>query len=135
MFRTARYALKIPPTVLDCTISNTFCPFALPVTLAYFMVRIYFCISNELCPYKMKERVKSLLFKCSFKVGILFLVLCACCYLISFVQFVFPISGMLKGILWTVFFGLAKTFQYCGLLIVGIDGIKRIKQFLRLRKA
>jgi phosphoglycolate phosphatase len=34
-----------------------------------------------------------------------------------------------KGILWTVFFGLAKTFQYGGLTILGVEGYKRFKKF------
>lgn len=37
------------------------------------------------------------------------------------------ISYSLKGILWVIFFGLAKTFQYTGLAILGVDGIKRLK--------
>ena len=39
------------------------------------------------------------------------------------------ISYTLKGILWVVFFGLAKTFQYSGLAIIGVDGIKRLKSW------
>ena len=37
------------------------------------------------------------------------------------------ISHTLKGVLWVVFFGLAKTFQYSGLAIVGVEGVKKIK--------
>ena len=35
------------------------------------------------------------------------------------------------------FFGLAKTFQYGGLAVLGIDGIKRVKMWwnnIKLRK-
>lgn len=39
------------------------------------------------------------------------------------------ISYSLKGILWVVFFGLAKTFQYAGLTIIGVDGIKKLKSW------
>ena len=38
-----------------------------------------------------------------------------------------PISAAAKGILWTVLFGLAKTFQYGGLTILGVEGYKRLK--------
>ena len=37
-----------------------------------------------------------------------------------------PISVAAKGILWTVLFGLAKTCQYGGLTILGVEGYKRL---------
>lgn len=40
-----------------------------------------------------------------------------------------------KGILWVVFFGLAKTFQYGGLTILGVEGIKRLKAKFKKNKA
>ena len=47
-----------------------------------------------------------------------------------------PISPALKGVLWFVLFGMAKTTQYAGLAIVGIEGWKRIKgAFRRSREA
>ncbi len=46
-----------------------------------------------------------------------------------------PISAALKGTLWVVFFGLAKTAQYGGLLILGVEGVKRVKAALRRRRA
>lgn len=39
------------------------------------------------------------------------------------------INYTLKGILWVIFFGLAKLFQYSGLSIIGVEGIKRLKQW------
>ena len=39
------------------------------------------------------------------------------------------INYTLKGILWVIFFGLAKLFQYSGLTIIGVEGIKRLKQW------
>lgn len=42
-----------------------------------------------------------------------------------------PISSTAKGILWTIFFGLAKCMQYAGLTILGTEGLKRLKQINR----
>lgn len=39
-----------------------------------------------------------------------------------------PISTSAKGVLWFILFGLAKTFQYGGLTILGVEGVKRLKQ-------
>nr|WP_295069299.1 hypothetical protein [uncultured Fibrobacter sp.] len=41
------------------------------------------------------------------------------------------ISAEAKGILWVVLFGLAKTFQYGGLSIIGVEGVKRLKSFFK----
>jgi phosphoglycolate phosphatase len=38
-----------------------------------------------------------------------------------------PISANAKGVLWVVFFGLAKTAQYTALTILGVDGWRRLK--------
>lgn len=40
-----------------------------------------------------------------------------------------PISATAKGVLWVVFFGLAKTFQYSGLVVLGVEGVKRVKSW------
>ena len=50
------------------------------------------------------------------------------CYILSFAQILLPISAVAKGVLWTIFFGLAKTFQYSGIAVLGVDGIKKLKQ-------
>ena len=44
-------------------------------------------------------------------------------YIISFAQFALPISAEWKAALWTIFFGMAKLFQYCGLAILGAKGL------------
>ena len=75
------------------------------------------------------SRVKSRLARLSFKTGLIVLGFCVLFYIISFAQMGLPLSTSLKGILWVVFFGLAKTFQYCGLAILGVEGVKRLKQF------
>lgn len=45
-----------------------------------------------------------------------------------------PVSAYTKGILWFVLFGLAKTFKYAGLTIIGVEGFKRLKQKLKRTK-
>lgn len=45
-----------------------------------------------------------------------------------------PISVSAKGVLWVIFFGLAKTAQYGGLTILGADGLRRIKNWWQGRK-
>lgn len=43
-----------------------------------------------------------------------------------------PFDAYIKGILWTVLFGMAKAFQYSGLAILGVEGWKRLKsKFVR----
>ncbi|EHG21937.1 hypothetical protein HMPREF9332_01618 [Alloprevotella rava F0323] len=46
----------------------------------------------------------------------------------------FPFSAATKGFLWVVFFGLAKTFQYVGGVIIGVEGFKRLKQYFRSKR-
>lgn len=69
--------------------------------------------------------------KLSFRTGIMVAVLCAICYAVSFAQMLLPISLTTKGILWVIFFGLAKTFQYTALLILGKAGIQKLRAYLR----
>ena len=71
--------------------------------------------------------VKQWLSRLSFRTGVIVLALCVPCYIFSFAQMALPISAKAKGILWVVFFGLAKTFQYGGLTILGVEGWKRLK--------
>lgn len=52
-------------------------------------------------------------------------------FILSFAQMVLPISAAAKGVLWTVLFGLAKTCQYGGLTILGVEGYKRFKNMLK----
>jgi len=44
------------------------------------------------------------------------------------------ISATAKGVLWTILFGLAKTCQYGGLTILGIEGYNRVKNWLKRGK-
>ena len=75
--------------------------------------------------------IKQWLRNLSFRTGVIVLLCCIPCYILSFAQMAFPISVEIKGILWFILFGLAKTFQYGGLSILGVEGVKRLKQKLK----
>ena len=75
----------------------------------------------------MIARIKRLLQRLSFRTGVIVLCCCIPCYILSFAQMALPISTAAKGVLWFVLFGLAKTTQYAGLTILGVEGIKRLK--------
>ena len=78
-------------------------------------------------------RFKQWLGRLSFRTGIV-AALCAICYIVSFAPILLPISATTKGVLWAVFFGLAKTFQYAALLILGTAGLTRIKAIFKCPK-
>ncbi len=80
------------------------------------------------------SRFKKWLGGLSFRTGIIVLILCVLFYILSFAQMLLPISLTAKGILWTIFFGLAKTAQYTAILIIGKEGIARLKQKYRSSK-
>lgn len=73
-------------------------------------------------------RLKRYLSHLSFRTGAVVLLCCVPCYLFSFGQMLLPISVSAKGVLWVVFFGLAKAFQYAGLAILGTEGVKRLRR-------
>ena len=79
-------------------------------------------------------KIKQLLQGLSFKTGVIILALCIPFYIISFAQMALSISTEMKGVLWVVFFGLAKTFQYGGLTILGVDGWTRLKAYFGKNK-
>ena len=78
--------------------------------------------------------IKSYLQKLSFRTGVIVLLMCIPFYILSFVQAFFPVSTATKGILFTVFFGLAKSFQYGGIAILGKEGYKRVKGYFKRKK-
>lgn len=89
----------------------------------------------------MKERLRNIfaqvkrwLQSLSFRTGVIVLACCVPFYILSFAQMLLPISATAKGVLWTVLFGLAKTCQYGGLTILGAEGYKRVKSWLRRRR-
>lgn len=73
------------------------------------------------------RKVKHWLQSLSFRTGAIVLLCCIPFYILSFAQMLLPISVTAKGILWTILFGLAKTCQYGGLTILGVEGYKRLK--------
>jgi phosphoglycolate phosphatase len=75
----------------------------------------------------VKDRVKNFLGGLSFRTGVIVLALCVPCYILSFAQMTLPISAAAKGVLWFILFGLAKTTQYAGLAILGVEGWRRLK--------
>ena len=82
----------------------------------------------------VKDTFKRFLSKLSFRTGVIILISCAVFYVLSFAQMLLPLSTSTKGVLFIVFFGLAKTTQYTGLAIVGVQGWQRIKAYIRLRR-
>jgi phosphoglycolate phosphatase len=81
------------------------------------------------------NRIKEFLMSLSFRTGIIILLSCIPLYVLSFAQMSLPISSTMKWVLWVVLFGAAKTTQYAGLTILGVEGVKRLKRAIRLRKA
>ena len=76
---------------------------------------------------KTKQWLQSL----SFRTGVIVLKRCIPFYILSFAKMLPPISTTAKGILWAVLFGLAKTCQYGGLTILGVEGYKRLRNKFR----
>lgn len=70
----------------------------------------------------------------SFRTGLIVLGACIVCYIVSFAQTALPISLAWKGTLWVIFFGMAKALQYTALLILGKEGIRKIKQMKFIRQ-
>lgn len=73
------------------------------------------------------QKIKAWLSKLSFRTGVIVLVSCIPFYILSFAQMALPISASAKGVLWFILFGMAKTCQYGGLTILGVEGVKRLK--------
>ena len=80
------------------------------------------------------ERVKYDLSRLSFRTGVIILALCVPFYILSFAQMLLPISAATKGVLWFILFGLAKTTQYTGLAILGVEGWRRVKAYFKKEK-
>ena len=79
------------------------------------------------------RKIKDWLQTLSFRTGVIVLLCCVPFYILSFAQMSLPISVAAKGVLWTVLFGLAKTCQYGGLTILGVEGYSKVKSMV-LRK-
>ncbi len=70
----------------------------------------------------------------SFRTGIIVLFLCVPFYIASFAQMLLPLSTATKSVLWLALFGLAKTFQYVGGFIIGVEGFKRLRQYFQRKR-
>ena len=80
------------------------------------------------------RKIKDWLRTLSFRTGVIVLLCCVPFYILSFAQMLLPISTTAKGILGAVLFGLAKTCQYGGITILGVEGYKRLKaRFKKVR--
>lgn len=80
------------------------------------------------------NKIKVWLQKLSFRTGLIVMAMCIPFYILSFAQAALPISTSAKGVLWVVLFGLAKTFQYAGLTILGVEGWNRVKKWFKRNK-
>ena len=95
---------------------------------------------HYLCKEKSKEmkqlvkRIRRWLASLSFRTGAIVTLCCIPFYIASFAQAALPTSATTKAVMWTVLFGLAKTFQYAGLTILGVEGVKRLKKLVSLNK-
>lgn len=78
------------------------------------------------------ERLTGWLGALSFRTGCAVLGVCVLCYGVSFGQMLLPLPVGVKSLLWVLFFGLAKCAQYAALLILGKEGIRRVRMTLRL---
>lgn len=83
---------------------------------------------------KFLKRIKTWLQSLSFRTGVIVLLSCIPFYVLSFAQMLLPISVAAKGVLWTVLFGMAKTCQYGGLTILGVEGYRRLKNMVSRKK-
>ena len=77
------------------------------------------------------QRLKRYLGTLSFRTGVIVLFSCVLFYLLSFAALALPVSAAVRGALWFVLFGCAKTAQYGGLLILGVEGVRRLKAYFR----
>ena len=76
---------------------------------------------------QITQRLKAYLAGLSFRTGVIVLLSCVVFYLLSFAALALPVSATLRGVLWAALFGCAKTAQYGGLMILGVEGVKRLK--------
>ena len=84
---------------------------------------------------RIGRSIRTWLQSLSFRTGVIVLLCCIPFYILSFAQMLLPISAAAKGILWTVLFGMAKTCQYGGLTILGVEGYRRLKDMFRRKKS
>ncbi|MCH5232602.1 MAG: hypothetical protein J1E78_03110 [Muribaculaceae bacterium] len=81
------------------------------------------------------KTIKEWLQNMSYRTGVIVTLCCIPFYILSFAQFALPLSMAWKSALWVILFGLAKTFQYGGLTILGAKGIGNLKDWIRKKKS
>lgn len=112
------------------------------VRVVYFYVIVYtticiFKFNSAIMKTSMKEwflRFKAWLQGLSFRTGVIVLASCIPFYILSFTQMAISSQYLAietKGVLWVALFGMAKACQYGGLTILGMEGYKRVKGWLR----
>lgn len=79
-------------------------------------------------------KIKTWLAGLSFRTGVIVLLSCIPFYILSFAQMALPISVEAKGVLWFILFGMAKTCQYGGLTILGVEGVRRLQAYFKKDK-
>ena len=130
-----------------CSLLSVLC--SLPAGIArpsfiFHLPSYLFALSSFICIFttvmkhlfrRIFDAVKRWLAGLSFRTGVIILTSCLVFYILSFAQMLLPISPTAKGILWVVLFGMAKTTQYMGLAIVGVEGWRRIKSYFKRDKS
>ena len=99
----------------------------------FFYIFLHFSIINRNFANLNMKKIKLWLQSLSFRTGVIVLLCCILFYILSFAQILLPISVAAKGVLWTILFGLAKTCQYGGLTILGVEGYKRLKAAFKVK--
>lgn len=82
----------------------------------------------------MLERIKTFLKGLSMRTGIILLVVCLLLYAASAIQAFLPLDKSTKGILFIIFFGLAKVFQYSAIAVLGVKGWQKLKAKLGIKR-
>ena len=77
---------------------------------------------------KLFRKIRQFLSRLPFRTGVVVFSLCIPCYIFSFAQFALPGETESKIVLWALFFGLGQVFQYTGRIILGNDGLARLKR-------
>lgn len=79
-------------------------------------------------------KIKSFLQTLSFRTGVIWMFVCIILYVLSFAILPIEMSVSLKTTLWAALFGMAKFAQYVSLIILGKEGIARLKRALKKPK-
>lgn len=111
----------------------------IPIAFSMIFVNAVARIAKHMSRLKLRFRIfirrtRHWLSGFSFRTGLIVLGACVLFYILSFAQMLLPISAAMKGTLWFWLFGFAKLFQYVGLAIIGVEGVKRLKMRRKLKE-